>query len=59
MTREEIKNKIIRIIEDEVEADAWDDSGLHIIYSSVEKAAEEIMKLWDKGFTYEVKNERT
>ena len=59
MTRDEIKKKIIQIIEDNVEADALDDSGLHIIYSSIEKAAEEIMKLWDQGFIYEVKNERT
>lgn len=54
MTRDQIKNKIFNIIDDTVWADAWDDSGLHIIKETVEESVEEIMKLWDKGFTYDL-----
>lgn len=53
MTRDQIKNKLIDIMED-IEPYAHDDSGLYIPLEELEKAAEKIMELWDMGFTYEV-----
>lgn len=56
MTRNQMKQKVISILED-IEPTAWDDSGLHIPQKEIERAAEEIMKLWDQGFTYERSDE--
>lgn len=53
MTRTQIKNRIIAILED-IEPVALDDSDLHIPNEEIEKAAEAIMKLWDQGFVYDL-----
>ena len=39
-----------------IEPKAWDDSGLHIPESEIDKATDHIMKLWDKGFVYDLKS---
>lgn len=54
MTRNQIKQKIINIMEDGIDIEVWDDSGLYMTPESLERTAEEIMKLWDKGFTYDL-----
>lgn len=55
MTRNQIKNIVVDIIED-IEPFALDDSGLHIPPEEIERAAEQIMKLWDQGFVYDIKS---
>ena len=45
MTREQIRDKILKILDYEVEADD--------VYESLEKAADKIMELWDQGLVYE------
>lgn len=50
MTRDQIRNKIADIIMENIQVN--DDSGLWGWY----EAADEIMKLWDQGFTYKTKN---
>lgn len=52
MTRNQIKNTVVGIIED-IEPYALDDSDLHIPRGEIEKAAERIMKLLDQGFVYD------
>lgn len=54
MTRDKMKKLLINIIED-IEPYALDDSGLHIPPSEIERVAEEILKLWEFGHTWEVK----
>ena len=51
MTRDQIKQKIIDIIAEVVYNDWYGE--LH----QVDLAAENIMKLWDQGFVYEVKKD--
>lgn len=54
MTRNEIKEKIILILNKEIDAYSHDGLGPYLIPESVEAAAEKIIGVWDKGFTYEI-----
>lgn len=58
MTRNQIRQIVRDIIED-IEPEALDDSGLWIPPlwippNEVDKAADRIMELWDKGFVYDL-----
>lgn len=50
MTRDRIKDKIEDIIYDHIWTNGYGDG----IMRGIDGAAEEIMKLWDQGFTYEL-----
>lgn len=53
MTRNQIRQIVRDIIED-IEPEALDDTGLWIPPSEIDKAADRIMELWDKGFVYDL-----
>ena len=48
MKTSDIRKKIISILDNELEATAADDTNLYIVPESVEKAADEIMKLFEE-----------
>lgn len=54
MTRDKMKRLLMDIIED-VEPFALDDSDLHIPRKELERVAENVLKLWEFGHTWEVK----
>lgn len=55
MTRDKIKQMVANIIYD-IEFEDSDGDVCRLTAKELEKAAEEIMKIWDKGFAYEVPN---
>lgn len=56
MTRDKMKQSIINIIED-VNPFMYDDSGFYYPEHELDKAAEAILKLWEFGYTWEIKND--
>ena len=52
MTRNQIR-QIIRTVINEIEVNEW----AYIENGEIDKAADRIMNLWDKGFTYDIKEE--
>lgn len=55
MTRDKMRFLLRDIIED-IEPWSLDDSDLHIPEEEIEKAVERILKLWEFGHTWEIKN---
>ncbi len=56
MTREQMKRKLEAIIED-IQPHMLDDSGYYIPQHELDKATEAILKLWEFGYTWEIKND--
>lgn len=56
MTRVNLKDQIMTIIR-HIEPVCLNEESAYILWTDAENAAEEIMKLWDQGFTYDLKTD--